>query len=54
MGKYKVVGVQPVDGHAPGTVFEAEYDEAKEERLIALGAIEKARSTTRTKEGSED
>ncbi len=41
--RYKVVGNHPVDGHAPGKTFTADYDEAKEAFLVAAGHIKPLR-----------
>lgn len=48
---YKVVGSQPVAGHAPGSVFEADFSEEQEKALIEGGAI--AKSTAKAKEAEE-
>lgn len=45
---YKVVGSQPVDGHAPGSTFSAEFSEEQEKQLLEAGAI--AKSTAKEKE----
>lgn len=37
---YRVVGQQPVLDHQPGEKFDAKLDEAHEEFLVGIGAIE--------------
>ena len=37
--RYKVVGASMIDGHAPGTTFEAELDKAQEDFLVGIGGL---------------
>jgi hypothetical protein len=53
MSRYRVTGTRAVAGHVPGSVFEAEFDDALEARLIARGSIEKARGNAKLREGNE-
>jgi hypothetical protein len=39
MKRYKVVGVQPFEGHAPGETFDGGLTEGQEEFGIGIGAI---------------
>jgi hypothetical protein len=52
--KYRVSGPAKVKEHAPGSVFSADFDEAKEARLIAAGLIERVRANARTREADDD
>ncbi len=45
---YKVVSAREVDGHAPGSVFSADIDPEREQRLIDAGHLVK--STAEVKE----
>lgn len=38
--RYKVVGTQPILGHAPGTTFTAEIDATHEQFLVGIGGLE--------------
>ena len=53
MTRYRVTGPRAVRGHAPGSVFEAEFDAAKEARLTNGGLIEKVRANTKLVEGED-
>ena len=37
--RYKVTGVQPVEGHAPGESFDADLGDDKEKFLLGIGAV---------------
>ncbi len=45
---YKVVGSREVDGHAPGSVFSADIEPEREQRLVDAGHL--AKSTAEPKE----
>lgn len=40
MSRYRVSGIQPVDGHKPGDEYEASYPEAHELYLLTGGHLE--------------
>lgn len=58
MNAYKVTGQRPVDGHAPGEEFEAEYTVDQEADYLSTGRLEivprpyKVIGTSRIFEGS--
>jgi hypothetical protein len=54
MSKYRVSGTATVGGHKPGAVFEANFDEAKEARLIRAGLIERVRANAKVREPDAD
>ncbi len=54
MAKYKVIGPHEIAGHAPGSVFEAEFDEEKEAYHLEAGHIEKARADAKVRENEEE
>jgi hypothetical protein len=54
MNRYRVTGTRAIAGHAPGSVFEAEFDAAKEARLLRAGVIAKARGNAKLREGNGD
>lgn len=39
MTRFKVVGVHPVLGHAPGETFDADLDETQAQALVDGGAL---------------
>jgi hypothetical protein len=47
---YKVVGPRHVDGHAPGTKFEAAYGEDHEAYLVNAGHIQVVQAKQEKKE----
>lgn len=49
--RYKVVGTQPIMGHAPGETFEASIPADKEAFLVQIGGIKvlEAKTEKRTK-----
>jgi hypothetical protein len=47
MAKYKVVGPNSIDGHGPGSVFEADLTPEREAAMIDGGHLERARANTK-------
>jgi hypothetical protein len=52
--RYRVTGTRAVAGHEPGSIFDAEFDERKEARLIAAGVIAKSRAQHVSDDDNDD
>jgi hypothetical protein len=43
--QYRVVGTQPILGHAPGETFQASIDKTQEAFLVGIGGLEVVKDT---------
>jgi hypothetical protein len=53
MAKYRVTGRRTIQGHPPGSVFEAELDPKHEARMLRAGFLTKARANAKEREGGD-